>query len=170
MVYVLLPFLVTICNIGGLSGGIYKVVVLMDMLNYRVGQATTLTYALITGGAFANFILLIPRRNPRNDTPLVDHGLVFILLPCILMGSTAGVIINKLLNDLIQDILVVLVCLYFAYKYFKKYSHRKRVERKLSADSRTSLLSGQDNSPTNLGPMNAEREAFNRHQRGYHVR
>jgi|JI6StandDraft_1071083.scaffolds.fasta_scaffold104640_2 uncharacterized membrane protein YfcA len=146
VVYILLPFLVTICNIGGLSGGIYKVVVLMDMLNYRVGKATTLVYAMITGGALANFILLLPRRHPQHDTPLVDHGLIFVLLPCILMGSTAGVIVAKVLNDLVQDILVVLVCLYFAYKYFKKYAHKKRVERKLSADSRGSLLSGHDGS------------------------
>lgn len=141
IIYALLPFLVTICNIGGLSGGIWKVVAFMDMLNYRVTEATTLVYAMITGGALANFLLLLPRRHPRLDTPLVDHGLIFVLVPCILTGSTIGVIVNKLLNDLVQDILVVVVCLYFAYKYFKKYRHRRRVERKLSADSRCSLLS-----------------------------
>jgi uncharacterized membrane protein YfcA len=145
IVYFLIPFFITVCNIGGLSGGIFKVVILMDMLNYRVSEATTLAYAMITGGALANFILLLPRRHPKIDAPLVDHGLVFVLLPCILLGTTVGVIINKLLYDLIQYILVVIVCLYFAYKYFLKYRHKKRVERKLSADSQAStgsLLDG----------------------------
>ena len=91
---------------------------------------------MITGGALANFLLLIPRRHPMMNAPLVDHWLVFILLPCILTGTTIGVIVGKILNDLTQDILVVLVCLYFSYKYFKRFLHKKRVEKGLSIDSR----------------------------------
>lgn len=140
IIYFLIPFTITVCNIGGLSGGIFKVVMLMDLLNYPISEATTLAYSMITGGAFANFLLLIPRRHPSMNAPLVDHQLVFLLLPCILTGTTVGVIIGKSLNDLTQDILVVVVCLYFSWKYFKRFSHRKRVERGLSIDSRTALL------------------------------
>lgn len=34
IIYALIPFAMTVCNIGGLSGGIFKVVFLMDLLNY----------------------------------------------------------------------------------------------------------------------------------------
>jgi uncharacterized membrane protein YfcA len=129
IIYIILPFTLTICNIGGLSGGIFKIVLLMDLLNYPVSEATTLAYSMITGAAFANFILLIPRRHPTMNAPLVDYWLVFVLLPCILAGTTVGVLIGKTLNDLTQDILVIVVCIYFAYKYFKRYRHKKRIDK-----------------------------------------
>lgn len=165
--YLIIPFAIALCNIGGLSAGIFKVVLLMDMLNYSATEATPLAYAMITGGALANFILLIPRRHPKMDAPLVDHGLVFILLPCILLGTTVGVIVNKFLNDLIQNILITVVCLYFAYKYFLRFRHRRRVERKLSDDSKKTLFSGGLNE--SLDPTR-EREVFEEYQKTYHVK
>lgn len=36
VVYFLLPFCVMLCNVGGLSAGLFKVPILMDLLNYPV--------------------------------------------------------------------------------------------------------------------------------------
>ena len=35
-VYLLLPVVATICNLGGLSIGAFKIILFMDMLNYGV--------------------------------------------------------------------------------------------------------------------------------------
>lgn len=144
IIYTILPFALTICNIGGLSGGVFKIVLLMDLLNYPVSEATTLAYSMITGAAFANFILLIPRRHPTLNAPLVDYWLVFVLLPCKLTGTTVGVLLGKTLNDLTKDILVIVVCLYFAYKYFQRFKHRKRVGLGFSIDSRADIFDSVD--------------------------
>lgn len=126
---------------------------------------------MITGAAFANFLLLIPRRHPMMDAPLVDHLLVFLLVPCILTGTTMGVIIGKSLNDLTEDILVVIVCLYFAFKYFKRFRHRKRVERGLSIDSRVGLLElNRDSSRESVDEVSEERKQFDKEQSGYHAK
>lgn len=58
-VYLLIPFLITLCNIGGLSAGILKILILMVMLNYPTAEATHLVYPIIAGGAFANLLMLI---------------------------------------------------------------------------------------------------------------
>lgn len=128
-VYVMMPFFITLCNIGGLSGGIFKIIVMMDMLNYSVSEATPLAYAMLTGGALANFILLLNKRHPDMKAPLVDHGLAFIFLPCVLTGTTVGVIVNKMLNDFIQNVLLFLLCAFFAYKYYLKLRQTRRKEQ-----------------------------------------
>src|ERR1700733_1620383 len=70
LIYLVIPLSISICNIGGLSGGAFKILIFMDMLNYPVTKATTLIYPVITGGAFANFISLLLQRNPETNGPL----------------------------------------------------------------------------------------------------
>lgn len=86
------------------------------------------------GGALANFVLLLFRRHPHRNTSLVDFNVVYIVIPGLLLGTTVGVVLNKLLNDLTQDILLVVVCSYFAYVFIKKYTHKRKVERNESEE------------------------------------
>lgn len=130
--YILLPFLIVLTNVGGLSGGIYKVVIFMDLLNYSASAATPLMASVNFGGALANFVLLIFRRHPHRNTSLVDFNIVYIVIPGLLLGTSIGVVLSELLNDLTQDILLIIVCGYFAYVFIRKYIHKQRVSRKLS--------------------------------------
>lgn len=120
-VYFLLPFGAMLCNVGGLSAGIYKVPILMDMLNYPVNTATILSYPIVTGTALANFILLIPKRHPSIDTSLVDFHIVLVLIPCVCFGSTLGVIVVELIPQLYQDIILFIVFILFTIFFFNKY-------------------------------------------------
>lgn len=112
-VYLLLTFGVMMCNVGGLSAGIFKVPILMDLLNYPVNVATTLSYPIVTGAALSNFIQLIPKRHPRKETSLVDYNIVLVLIPCVSFGTTLGVIIVKFIPLLYQDIILIIVFIMF---------------------------------------------------------
>ena len=135
IIYIILPFLMCVTNVGGLSGGIFKVVIFMDLLNYNAAESTPLMASVNFGGALANFILLIFRRHPYRNTSLVDFNAVYIVVPGLLLGTAIGVVLNKLLNDLTQDILMILICTYFAYKFIRKYIHKIRIERKESEET-----------------------------------
>ena len=93
IIYFILPFLICLTNVGGLSGGIYKVVIFMDLLNYSATQSTPLMASVNFGGAFANFVLLIFRRHPHKNTSLVDFNIVYVVIPGLLLGTSAGVIL-----------------------------------------------------------------------------
>jgi hypothetical protein len=80
-------------NIAGVSPGDYKVPILMDVLDYTVSDATTLTYPMVTGAGLGNLLQLIPKRNPYKDTSLIDYNIVLILIPSVIYGTTLGVII-----------------------------------------------------------------------------
>jgi hypothetical protein len=96
-VYLLLPFVVAICNLGGLSAGAFRILIFMNMLNYTVTKATSLIYIVITAGALANLITIIPKRHPKINTTLIDYNLVYIMMPTLVFGTDLGVLINKLL-------------------------------------------------------------------------
>lgn len=120
-VYLLIPFFLALANIGGVSGGYLKVPLLMDLLDYPETTATFYTYPMIFGGGMANFFLLLPQRHPTLPRPLIDYNLVNVLLPCVIFGSTIGVICNLLVPELGLDIMVMLVFGYIAYAFIIKY-------------------------------------------------
>lgn len=105
---------------GGLSAGVYKIPILMDMLNYPVGQATYLSYPVVTGASLANFILLVPQRHTSQPTSLVDYNIVLILIPAVIFGSTLGALIVKFIPIMIQDCLLIVVFILFTIFFAKK--------------------------------------------------
>lgn len=166
IIYIILPFLICVTNVGGLSGGIFKVVIFMDLLNYNAADATPLMASVNFGGALANFVLLIFRRHPYRNTSLVDFNVVYIVVPGLLLGTSIGVVLNKLLNDLTQDIMMIIICTYFSYVFIRKYIHKVRVMRKESEETVYDII---------LDTMiedekSDERKKFDKHQAGYHFR
>lgn len=119
-VYFLLTIGVMLTNVGGVSAGIYKIPILMDMLNYSVDQANYLSYPIVTGASLANFILLIPKRHQTRCTSLVDYNLVLILIPSVIFGSTIGVIVVKLIPIIYQDSLLIIIFVLFTIFFVKE--------------------------------------------------
>jgi uncharacterized membrane protein YfcA len=124
-VYLLLTFGVMLSNVAGLSAGIFKIPILMDMLNYPVINATSLSYPIVTGASLANFILIIPKRHMTRCTSLVDYNIVLILTPSVIFGSILGVILVKFIPILYQDITLIMVSIMFTLFFAKKYKECK---------------------------------------------
>jgi uncharacterized membrane protein YfcA len=124
-VYLLLVFGVMLSNVGGLSAGIYKVPILMDMLNYPVNVATALSYPIVTGASLANFIQLIPKKHPTRATSLVDYNIVLLLIPCVSFGSTLGAIVVRFIPLLYQDVILFVVFIFLTLFFFLKTKNFK---------------------------------------------
>lgn len=93
----------------------------MDLLNYTESIATFYTYPLTFGGGLANFFLLIPQRHPTEDRPVIDYNLVNVLLPCVVVGTTIGVICNLLIPELASDIMIIVLFSFITYLFIEKY-------------------------------------------------
>lgn len=118
--YCFFPFASAICNTSGNSFGEFKVLLLMDALDYSESAATTLAYPLVLGTALYNFINLIMRRHPSKNTSLVDYNIVMIIIPNVLYGSTIGSLINNFIPPIVADCLIIVLLSLFSVKFFLK--------------------------------------------------
>ena len=60
------------------------------------------------------------RRHPSKNTSLVDYNIVAIIIPNVLYGSTIGSIVNELLPPIIADACILVLLIFFSYKFFLK--------------------------------------------------
>ncbi len=56
IIYLLIPIAAGLCNLSGNSMGMFKIIILMNLLRYNISDATALIQALVIGAAFPNFI------------------------------------------------------------------------------------------------------------------
>ncbi len=126
LIYCIFPFASAICNVSGNSFGEFKVLLLMDLLDYTESAATVMCYPLTVGTALFNFITLLPRRHPNKNTSLVDFNIVMIIIPSVLFGSTIGGLTNKFIPPIIADALIIVILTLFSIKFFLRfYNFRK---------------------------------------------
>lgn len=118
VIYALFPLCSALCNLSGASFGQFKVILLMDALNYTQNQATTLIYSLITGTGLINFFLLIPKRHPTRNTSLVDFNVIVVLIPNVLIGSTLGSLANNFIPAIAADVCIFLIFFGFCFKFY----------------------------------------------------
>ena len=119
-IYVLIPFCSALVNTTGNSFGMFKVIMIMIGLNYSASDSTVVAYGLTAGTALYNFISLIFRRHPSNNTSLIDYNIVMIVIPNVLFGSSIGAIVNDLLPPVANNILLTLLLGFLTIKFFLK--------------------------------------------------
>ena len=118
--YILIPWVVGIGNVGGLGGGIAKVPLIMLMLDYSSKEATFISYCILFGSCLANSTILMFRRHPIKDRPLIDYTIVLILNPMVLLGTNIGIFLNVLLPEIAAGSLFILFLLSICPYLFKK--------------------------------------------------
>ena len=106
--------------------GLFKVLIVITVLNYQGVQATMVSQALIVGTALPNYFSMLARKHPIMPKSLVNFNLVYILVPCCLLGSTMGSLVTEFIPNLIQQILTFLVFSYFAWGFYQKYRKIKQ--------------------------------------------
>lgn len=92
----------------------------MNLLRYDLDEATGLAQALVVGTAIPNFISIILKKHPNQLSSLVNYNLIFVIIPCTLIGSTVGSLTQNFLPKIVQDVLALLVFSFFIYKFGKK--------------------------------------------------
>ena len=130
IIYLLFPIATAVCNISGNSFGQFKVLLLMDALNYSESDATIYCYPLIVGQALYNFLSLIPKRHPTRNTSIVDFNIVAIILPSSLFGSIFGSIVNKLLPQIISSVIIIVLLTFYSVRFFLKLRDLIKADKK----------------------------------------
>ena len=150
LVYLLLPLVAVVCNLGGLSIGAFKIILFMDMLNYPVSEATNYAYVAITGASLANLLNLVNKRHPKQESSLVDYQVVILLVPGLLLGTNLGVMVRTQLYDIIQDGVTLVTLSFFGVVYLRKFL---QMRKDMQAEAtKGSIARSSSSNPSDLSP------------------
>ncbi|KAL4466079.1 hypothetical protein ABPG74_004316 [Tetrahymena malaccensis] len=127
--YLLIPIIVGIGNVGGLGGGIVKVPMVMLMLNYETKIATFISYCVLFGSCLANSTLLIFKKHPFQDKPIIDYNIVLMINPMVLLGTNIGIFLNILLPEIAAGILFICFLILVSPYMFKKGLNLYRLKK-----------------------------------------
>jgi len=113
---------------GGVGGGGVLLPIYILVLDFRLKEAVALANATILGGAIANVWFASRKRHPYVDRPLVAWDLILLFEPVVIFGSVLGSFANKLLPDVVLE--VILVILYGTLSYQTMSRAVQLVEKK----------------------------------------
>ncbi|EGR28084.1 hypothetical protein IMG5_183410 [Ichthyophthirius multifiliis] len=132
--YILIPILIGISNVGGQGGSIVRVPLLMLMLNYSQSTSVFISFIILFGSCLPNSLLLLTKRHPFKDIPLINFDLVLILLPNLIVGNIYGILLTLVVPEFITIILFILylfaITPYFYRKGMKLYKEKKHKDQK----------------------------------------
>lgn len=101
----------------GIGGGGLAVPILVIAMGFHVKEAVPLSHVGVFGSVFAQNLINVPRRHPLTDArPLVDAEVALLLMPCMLLGHSIGVLIGPALPEEWLETIAVIVLLIAAFK------------------------------------------------------
>ena len=124
-------------------------------MGFHVQEAIPLSHVGVFGSVFAQNLVNLPRRHPLSSTrPLVDAEIALLLMPCMLLGHTLGVLIGPRLPEVFIEVVAVIVLLFASLKTF--HAAWKAFQREIAAGRKLPRLGAivpgerQPSSPANL--------------------
>ena len=105
---------------GGIGPGSILVAVFIIVMDVQPKSAIPLSCMTGLGVAAVATGLNMRKRHPLSNRPLIDWDLVLIMEPLILFGAIAGTYVNKVLNQRVLIVLLVLLLSVVAHNTLKK--------------------------------------------------
>jgi uncharacterized membrane protein YfcA len=115
---------------GGVGGGGILVPVYCLVLGFSPKHAIPLSNVTVFGGAVANLLLNWSKRHPLANRPLIDWDLILVMEPFTIAGALIGSFWNKLLDEQILTILLVILLSATSYESLSKAIKMFRAETK----------------------------------------
>ena len=105
-------FIILICTIlasaAGTGGGSFFSPIIIVIFGFTTHEAIPLSTFTVFSVCLFTFFFTLNVKHPYRDTIALDYNIAGMIIPSILLGSTFGVILNKILPFSI--ILIGLVC------------------------------------------------------------
>jgi len=101
---------------GGLGGGGIYTPILLMVFAYDSGKAVMLVYCMIFGGSLGNFLNVAYQKDVETGKPLILYDFALIVTPMMILGSTFGILINKMA----ASALIICGLLYFVQDMVRK--------------------------------------------------
>ena len=117
-----------LANSTGNGGGALFTSILLIFFPYSPTASSGLVYNLIFGGCLGNYINIVRRRNPKTGKPLIDYDLILLCLPPMLLGSSIGGLLGRIVPQAIFIVGVVIVAILSSTNLYQKIKKQWKEE------------------------------------------
>ncbi|EAR87544.2 sulfite exporter TauE/SafE (macronuclear) [Tetrahymena thermophila SB210] len=140
IVYILIPFIIGVSNVGGLGGGIIKVPLITVMLNYPSKVATFISYCILFGSSVVHSTIIIFKKHPLFNKPIIDYNIVLVINPMVLLGTNAGILLNVLMPEIVAGVIICvylsLIAPYILFKAISLYKITKKQQQQIEPEAK----------------------------------
>lgn len=106
---IVLTITIALCIISGIGGGGVVLPLLMIFFNLPTKTAVAVSGVKTLLGGIVRYHTILNERHPEKDATSLDYSMSVLMLPTVLVGSITGVFLNKILPELILNILLTLL-------------------------------------------------------------
>jgi uncharacterized membrane protein YfcA len=138
-----LLILIGMAAASGIGGGGMVMPIVIIFFGYYAEEAVSLSNFSIMTSGILRFVMNFSQKHPeRNERLAIDYDTVLLLLPMVLLGSSVGVLLNKILPSVVIIVLLTIVLLYMAVKTTQRYKlvRNKELEKIRRAEARRSRI------------------------------
>lgn len=110
----------SLATAAGLGGGEIVVPVIKILFQFTQSDAAPLSQCCIMCAGITRFIINYKKKHPYRDAVAIEYRAAMILMPAIFLGSSLGIMLHKILPNIIQEVMLLCVLLYCVYESIKK--------------------------------------------------
>jgi len=130
---------------GGMGGGGIYTPILLMVFAYDSGKAVMLVYSMIFGGSLGNFLNVAHQKDIETGKPVILYDFALIVTPLMVLGSTIGILFNRMT----ASFLIICGLLYFVQDFARKlYKKAWAAYEKESQALSTPLIQEESKSPS----------------------
>jgi len=90
-----------LCTSGGMGGGGVYTPILLIVFSYESSKAIMLVYSMIFGGSLGNFLNVAYQKDIDTGKQVILYDFALIVTPLMVLGSTIGILVNKVIASFI---------------------------------------------------------------------
>jgi len=129
---------------GGMGGGGIYTPILLIVFSYESSKAVMLVYSMIFGGSLGNFLNVAFQKDIDTGKPVLLYDFALIVTPMMILGSTFGLLFNKM----VASIIILGTLIYFIQDTGRKlYKKAMAAYAKENQERANPLLQNEANSP-----------------------
>lgn len=134
-------FVASVANAGGLGAGAVIIPIYMFFYDFSATDAIPLSKITIFAGAVVTFIFNCTDRHHKNKNKFViDYPMASILIPLLLAGTTSGIMMSRFLPGLIITFCLISYLVLSTYKLYQRGMQLHKQESKAKLESSKILI------------------------------
>ncbi|KAL8107819.1 hypothetical protein AgCh_024286 [Apium graveolens] len=108
----------SISSAGGIGGGGLFIPILSIVAGFDLKTASSLSAFMVTGGSMANVLynIIFKSSNAEGKKGLIDYDIALLSEPCMLLGVSIGVILNRVIPEWL---ITIMFDVFLAWSSFK---------------------------------------------------
>lgn len=111
-----LSILMSLTTAAGLGGGEIIVPTIIILFQFQQSDTAPLSQCCIMIAGITRFMINYKKKHPYRNAVAIDYNAAMILMPCIFLGSSMGIMLHHVLPELIQSFILLLVLVYCVYE------------------------------------------------------